>query len=105
MEKGCEISYNRNQCRSSSLTVAAREVIKHKFHLVGVQQVRWDKGGAKRAGDCIFSYGTRSGFFVHHRIVTTVRSVQFFSDRMSYIVLRGRWCNIILFNAHETTVE
>jgi len=38
-------------------------------------------------------------FFVHHRIVSAVKSVEFVSDRMSYIVLRGHWCNIIL-NVH-----
>jgi hypothetical protein len=82
MEKGCEIWYIWNLCRSCSLTVAAREVIKHKFDLMGLQQVRWDKGGTKRAGD---SYGRGneniqlgSGFFVHHRIVSTVKSVEFF---------------------------
>jgi hypothetical protein len=29
-----------------------------------------------------------------------VRRVEFISDRMSYIILRGRWCNIIVFNMH-----
>ena len=29
------------------------------------------------------------GFFVRHRIVSAV-----VSNRMSYIVLRGRWCNL-----------
>ena len=41
-----------------------------------------------------------TGFFVHHRIVSTVKTVEFVSDRMSYIVLRGHWCNIIVLNAH-----
>jgi hypothetical protein len=31
-----------------------------------------------------------TGFFVHHRIVLAVKRVEFVSDRMSYIVLRGR---------------
>jgi hypothetical protein len=26
--------------------------------------------------------------------------VKFVSDRMSYIILRGRWCNIIVLNVH-----
>jgi hypothetical protein len=26
--------------------------------------------------------------------------VEFVSDRMSYIILRGRWCNIIVLNVH-----
>jgi hypothetical protein len=43
--------------------------------------------------------------FVHRRIVSTVKRVEFVSDRMSYIVLRGHWCNIIVLNAHKPTVE
>ena len=39
-------------------------------------------------------------FFVHHRIVSAVKRVECVSDRVSYIVLRGRWCNIIVLNVH-----
>jgi len=69
---------------------------------VGVQEVRWRKGGTVRAGDCNFLYGKGNenqlgkGFFVHHRIVSAVKRVEFVSDRVSYIVLRGRWLNIII---------
>ena len=38
--------------------------------------------------------------FLHHTIVSAVERVEFVSDRMPYIVLRGRWCNIIVLNAH-----
>jgi hypothetical protein len=31
--------------------------------------------------------------------------VEFVSDRMSYIALRGHWCNIIVLNAHAQTEE
>ena len=31
------------------------------------------------------------GFFVHQRIASAVKRVEFVSDRMSYLVLRGRW--------------
>jgi len=41
-------------------------------------------------------------FFVHHRIVSAVKRVEFVSDRVSYIVLRGRWCNIVL-NVHASS--
>jgi len=29
----------------------------------------------------------------------------FVSDKMSYIVLRGRWCNTNVLNVHEPTEE
>jgi hypothetical protein len=32
--------------------------------------------------------------------ISAVRRVEFVSDRMSYIILRGRWCNIIVINVH-----
>jgi hypothetical protein len=58
---------------------------------VGVQEVRWDKGGTERAEVYTF-YGAENeghklgtGFFVHKRIISAVRRVEFVSDRISYI--------------------
>jgi len=47
--------------------------------------------------------GTR--VFVHHRIVSAVKRVEFVSDRVSYIVLRGRWFNIIVLTVHAPSEE
>jgi hypothetical protein len=44
-------------------------------------------------------------FFVHQRIVSAIKRVELVSDRMSYMVLRGRWCNIIVLNVHAPTEE
>jgi hypothetical protein len=44
-------------------------------------------------------------FFAHQRIVSAIKTVEFVSDRMSYMVLRGRWCNIIALNVHAPTEE
>jgi hypothetical protein len=37
---------------------------------------------------------------VHKRIISVIKRVEFDSDKMSYIILRGRWCHIILLNVH-----
>ena len=44
-------------------------------------------------------------FFVHRKIVSAVKRVEFVSDRLSYIVLRGRWRNIIVVNVHAPSEE
>jgi len=89
------------------LTTVARELARNKLDLVGVREVGWDKEGTARTGDYNFfcakgneNYQLVIGFFVHHRIVSAVKKVECVSDRMSYIVLRGRWCNIIVPNVH-----
>jgi hypothetical protein len=74
------------------------ELSKYKLDSVGVQQIRWEGGGTKYT----FFYGKGNenhelctGFFVHKRIILAVKRVEFVSDRMSYIILRGRWCYIL----------
>jgi exonuclease III len=95
---------------SGSLLTVARELA-YKLDLLGVQEVRWNKGGTVRVG-YIFFYGKgnkdhHSGTvsFVHHRIVSAVKRVEFVSGRKSEIALRGRWCVIIVLNAHAPSEE
>ena len=45
----------RSLYMSVSLPTVARELAVHKLDLVGVWDVRWDKGGTLRAGDYIFT--------------------------------------------------
>jgi hypothetical protein len=75
--------------------------------LVGVEEVRWEKGGTERSENYTFFYGEGTenrhigtGFFVHKRIISAGRRVEFVSDRRSYIMLRGRWCNTGVLNVH-----
>jgi hypothetical protein len=37
---------------------------------------------------------------VQERTLSTVKRVEFVSERMSYIIVRGCWCNIIVLNVH-----
>jgi hypothetical protein len=42
---------------------------------------------------------------VPKRIISAVKRVESVSDRMSYIILRGRWCHIIVLNVHAPTED
>jgi hypothetical protein len=91
---------------------ATRELARYKLDLVGVQQVRWNKEDTVKVGDYSFFYGKGKenhqlgkGFFVHYRIVSAVKGPEFVSDSVSYIELRGRWCNIIVLNVHAPSED
>jgi DNA-directed RNA polymerase subunit L len=59
---------------------------------------------------CIFlwkgngNHDLGTGFFVH-KIITAVERVEFVSGRIPHIILRGRWCDIIVLNVHAPTED
>jgi hypothetical protein len=47
--------------RTVALKRVASELGKNKLDLVGVQEIRWEKGGTERAEDCTFFYEQGKG--------------------------------------------
>ena len=77
-----------------------------------MQGVRWDNGGTVKAEDYNFFLCKRNEnhqfgkiFFVYHKRVLRDKTVEYAGGRMSYIDLRGRWCNIIVLNVHAPSEE
>jgi len=60
----------RSLYRAGSLKAAVREFVRYKLDAVGVQ-VRWDKGGTIRAGDCDFFYGKKMKIINWERVICT----------------------------------
>jgi hypothetical protein len=57
---------------------------------MGVQEVRWDRGGTESAGEYTYFYGkgnenhkVGTGFLVHKGIILAVKRVKFINDRLS----------------------
>jgi hypothetical protein len=79
---------------------------------VGVQKVRWESSVIAPAGEYTFSYGKGNenhefgtGFFVHKRIISALKEVEYVSGKMTRITLRGRWFHIIVLNLHAPTED
>jgi hypothetical protein len=88
----------------------SRELSRYRLDLVGVKEVRWEGSGTATAGEYKFFYGKgnenhefSTQVFVHKRIISAVKGVELDNDRMSYIILRGRWFHIIVLNVHAPT--
>jgi hypothetical protein len=88
----------RNVYMASYLMTVSKEVSKYKLNLV---KYRSDGTGVgtEKAGEytCFYRKGKENS------IISAVKRVEFVSDRMSYIILRGRWCHIIVLNVHTST--
>jgi hypothetical protein len=71
------------------------------LYLAGVLEARWDQGGTEPADDYIFFYGNRNTdyhlgtcFIVHKGIISTVKRVEFVSDRIAGVTGIQEMCAI-----------
>ena len=99
------------ECKKQKRKVA-KEILKYNLDLVGLQEARWDRCGTNPAGKYKIFYGKQkwnhelhTGYFMPKRIISAVKRAEFVSDRMLYIILRGRWCDITVLNAHAPTED
>jgi hypothetical protein len=42
-------------------------------------------------------------FFLHKGIISAVKRPELICDKISYLTLRGHWCDIIVLNVHAPT--
>jgi hypothetical protein len=74
-------------------------------------QVRWEGSGTKPAGEYAFFYGKGNKNFKYVQvslcegIISAVKRIEFVSDRISHIILRGYYCHICVLNIYPKTED
>jgi len=85
--------------RVGSLKTVASEMAKSNL------EFKWNKDDSQPADGFTYFYvngnvnhHVQTGYFVNKETTSVVKSVEFVTDKMSFIILRGHWCGIIVPN-------
>jgi len=90
---------------------AARELARYKLDLVGCRRLGGTKVAQYEQGIIIFFMEKEMKIihweqdFFHTTEYYQHKTAVFVGDMVLYIVLRGRWCNIIILNVHSPSEE
>jgi hypothetical protein len=97
---------NSSLYREGLLMTIAKEVPQCKLHLVTLQEIKCDRTirGA-HSFLCKREWGYELDTGSYTKIISAVKRVECVNDKMSYIILRGRWCHVIVLNVHAPTVD
>jgi len=99
----------RSLYKTGALQVAVRETEKYKLDILATQEVRWENQDSIPQSKYTFYYrGTQShdfgtGFLIKKNILPAVQNIKFVNERLSYVMIRTRWCNIVLINVCAPT--
>jgi hypothetical protein len=100
----------RSLCRVGAIKSVVGKL--EKLDLMAVQEVKYEGDGYQTVDNYTFFCGKENvnhhlgtEYFVHNRIISAVKRVEFVSDRMSYVTLKGCYCDIIVLNVHAPTED
>ncbi|PSN37502.1 hypothetical protein C0J52_26535 [Blattella germanica] len=94
---------------TGALEILTRELDRTGLDIIALQEVRWPGEGSQESGKFTLYYGGATkpefgtGILVRRSILSAIRDIKFVSDRISYIILKGKRHDFIIVNVYGPT--